>query len=92
MRGEERKEGSLNGERGDGVGDGSLQSHSGANPNLKTGKNRGSVLNGGEADGVALTVPLSNTSPSVLLLVWYSLPTTYIFHTRYLEFTVFGHP
>jgi hypothetical protein len=55
MRGEERKEGPLNKERGDGVGDGSVQSHSGANLNPKTVKNRGSVLKGGEANGVALT-------------------------------------
>jgi hypothetical protein len=55
MRGEEGKEGPPNMERGDGVGDGSLQSHSGANLNPKTVKNRGSVPKGGEADGVALT-------------------------------------
>jgi hypothetical protein len=45
-------------ERRDGVGDGSLQSHSGANPNPKMAKNRGSVPRGGEANGVALTTPL----------------------------------
>jgi hypothetical protein len=55
MRGEERKEGPLNKERGDGVGDSSLQSHSGANLNPKMAKNRGNVPKGGEADGVALT-------------------------------------
>jgi hypothetical protein len=43
-------------ERGDGVGDSSLQSHSGANPNPKMAKNRGSVPKGGEADGVSLTI------------------------------------
>jgi hypothetical protein len=37
------------------VGDGSLQSHSGVNLNPKMAKNRGSVLKGGEANGVALT-------------------------------------
>jgi hypothetical protein len=37
------------------VGDGSLQSNSGANRNLKTAKNRGCVPKGGEANGVALT-------------------------------------
>jgi hypothetical protein len=57
MRGVERKEGSPNKERGDGVGDGSLQSHSGVNLHPKTAKNRGNVLNGGEAGGVALTPP-----------------------------------
>jgi hypothetical protein len=55
MRGGERKEGPPNKERGDGVGDGSLQSHSGANLHPKTTKGRGNVLKGGEADGVALT-------------------------------------
>jgi hypothetical protein len=59
MRGEERKEGPPNMERGDGVGDSLLQSHSGANPNPKTAKNRGSVPKGGEADGVALTVGMA---------------------------------
>jgi hypothetical protein len=47
--------GPLNMERGDGVGDSSLQSHSGVNPNPKMAKNRGSVPKGGEADGVALS-------------------------------------
>jgi hypothetical protein len=55
MRGEERKQGPPNKERGDGVGDGSLQSHSGVNLHPKTAKNRGNVLKGGKADGVALT-------------------------------------
>jgi hypothetical protein len=55
MRGGEGKEGSLNKERGDCVGDGSLQSHSGANLHAKTAKDRGNVPKGGEADGVALT-------------------------------------
>ena len=49
------EEGSPNKERGDCMGDGSLQSHSGANLNPKTAKNRGSVPKGGEADRVALT-------------------------------------
>jgi hypothetical protein len=56
MRGEERKEGSPNKETGDGVGDRSLQSHSGANLNPKTAKNRVDVPKGGKADGVALTI------------------------------------
>jgi hypothetical protein len=55
MRGRERKEGPPNKERGDSVGDASLQSHSGANLHLKRAKNRGNVAEGGEADGVALT-------------------------------------
>jgi hypothetical protein len=55
MRGVERKEGPPNKERGDGVGDGSLQSHPGANLHPKRAKNRGNVAKGGEADGVALT-------------------------------------
>jgi hypothetical protein len=37
------------------MGDGSLQSHSGANPNPKTAKGKGNVPKGGEAGGVALT-------------------------------------
>jgi hypothetical protein len=49
MRGGERKEGPLNKERGDGVGDGSLQSHSGVNLHLKTVKDRGNVMKGGKA-------------------------------------------
>jgi hypothetical protein len=55
MRGGERTEGPPNKKRGDGVSDGSLQSHSGANLNPKRAKNRGNVLKGGEADRVALT-------------------------------------
>ena len=50
------KEGSPKSERGDCMGDGSLQSHSGANPNPKTVKDRSNVPKGGEAGGVALTV------------------------------------
>jgi hypothetical protein len=57
MRGGERTEGPPNKERGDGVGDGSLQSHSEVNLNLKRVNNRGNVLKGGEADRVALTSP-----------------------------------
>jgi hypothetical protein len=38
------------------MGDGSLQSHSGANLNPKTAKDRGNVPKGGEAGGVALTL------------------------------------
>jgi hypothetical protein len=60
MRGGEKKEGPLNKERGDGVGDGSLQSHSGANLHPKRVKNRGTVAKGGEADGVALTGEMSH--------------------------------
>jgi hypothetical protein len=59
MRGEEGKEGPPNMERGDGVGDGSLQSHSGMHPNPKMARNRGSVPKGGKANGVALTVRLA---------------------------------
>jgi hypothetical protein len=56
MRGGERKEGPLNKERVDGVGDGSLQSYSGVNLHPKTMKDRGNVPKGGKADGVALTI------------------------------------
>jgi hypothetical protein len=56
MRGGEGTEGPLNKKRGDGVSDGSLQSHSGANLNPKRMKNRGNVPKGGEADRVALTL------------------------------------
>ena len=55
MRGGERNEGPPNKEQGDGVGDGSLHSHSGVNLHPKTAKDRVDVLKGGEADGVALT-------------------------------------
>jgi hypothetical protein len=55
MRGGEKKEGSPNEERGDCMGDGSLQSQFGVNLHLKRAKNRGNVGKGGEADGVALT-------------------------------------
>jgi hypothetical protein len=55
-RGGERKEGLPNKKRGDGVGDGLLQSHSGANLNPKRVKKRGNVPKGGTADGVALTM------------------------------------
>jgi hypothetical protein len=55
MRGGEGKEGPPNKERGDCVGDGSLQSPSGANLHLKTVKNKGDEAKGGEADEVALT-------------------------------------
>jgi hypothetical protein len=58
MRGEERKGGPPNKERGDGVGDGSLQSHSGANLNPKRAKNRDNVPKGGKADRDALTSPI----------------------------------
>jgi hypothetical protein len=47
-----------NKERGDGVGDSSLQSHSGANLNPKRANNRDNVPKGGETDGVALTVSM----------------------------------
>ena len=56
MRGGERNGGPPNKERGDCMGDGSLQSHSGANLNPKTVKDRVDVPKGGEADGVALTL------------------------------------
>jgi hypothetical protein len=39
-----------------------------------------------------LGYPLFDTSTSISLLVWYSLPTTYIFRTRLSEFTMFRHP
>jgi hypothetical protein len=58
IRGGERTEGPPNMKRGDGASDGSLQIHSGMNLNLKRAKNMGNVPKGGEADGVALTVPL----------------------------------
>jgi hypothetical protein len=58
MRGGEVKEGSPKSERGDCMGDGSLQSHSGANRIPKTAKDRGNVPKGGEAGGVALTLSL----------------------------------
>jgi hypothetical protein len=48
-------EGPPNKEQGDGRDDGSLQSHSGANRNPKTAKDRSNVPKGGEAGGVALT-------------------------------------
>jgi hypothetical protein len=41
------------------MGDGSLQSHSGANLNPKMVKDRSNVPKGGEAGGVALTGTLS---------------------------------
>jgi hypothetical protein len=77
MRGGEGTEGPPNKKRGDGVSDGSLQSHSGANLNLKRVKNRGNVPKGGEADWVALTL---------------GLIANYICRTRLSEFAVFGHP
>jgi hypothetical protein len=49
-------EGLLTKKRGDGVGDGSLQSHPGVNLHPKRAKNRGNVPKGGEADGDALTL------------------------------------
>jgi hypothetical protein len=49
MRGGERKEGTPNKEQGDGVGDSSLQSHSGVNLHPKTAKDRVDVPKGGEA-------------------------------------------
>jgi hypothetical protein len=54
-RGGDRKEGPPNKERGDGVCDGSLQNHSGANLNPKTAKDRSKVPKGGKAGRVALT-------------------------------------
>jgi hypothetical protein len=57
MRTGERKEGPPNEGRGDGMGDGSLQSRFGANLHPKRTKNRGNVAKGGKADGVALTSP-----------------------------------
>jgi hypothetical protein len=55
MRGGEWKEGPLNEEGGDGMGEGSLQSQSGVNLHLKRAKKRVHVVKGGEADGVSLT-------------------------------------
>jgi hypothetical protein len=55
-RGGDRKEGPPNKERGDCMGDHSLQSYSGANMNPKMAKDRGNVPKGGEAGGVALTL------------------------------------
>jgi hypothetical protein len=55
-RGGDSREGPPNKEQGDCMGDSSLQSHSGANPNPKTAKDKGNVPKGGEAGGVALTV------------------------------------
>jgi hypothetical protein len=43
------------------VGDGSLQSHSGANLHPKTVKDRVDVPKGGKADGVSLTVCATST-------------------------------
>jgi hypothetical protein len=54
-RGGDRKGGPPNKEQGDGMGDSSLQSHSGANLNPKTAKDRSNVPKGGEAGGVSLT-------------------------------------
>jgi hypothetical protein len=62
MRGGERTEGPLNEERGDGMGDGLLQSQSVANLHLKRAKNRVDVAKGGIADGVALTGTLASSS------------------------------
>jgi hypothetical protein len=67
VRTEEREEGIGRGgppnkERRDGVGDGSLQSHSGANLHPKTAKNRRNVPKGGETD-VALTTSRLATRP-----------------------------
>jgi hypothetical protein len=55
-------EGPPNKKRSNGVGDGSLQSHSGENLNPKRARNRGNVPKGGEADGVALTAISTSTS------------------------------
>jgi hypothetical protein len=74
MRGEERKEGSPNKERGDGVGDGLLQSHSGANLHRKTAKDRGNVPKGGEADRVALTLTYNILSLYSLLFMHFGFP------------------
>jgi hypothetical protein len=62
-RGEDKKEGPPNKERGDCMGDGLLQSHSGANLNPKTAKDRGNVPKGGKASRVALTGPSSGNGP-----------------------------
>jgi hypothetical protein len=64
MRGGERNEGHLNKEQGDGVGDGSLQSHSGANLHLNMAKDRVDVPKGGKADGVSPTT-LATQDPKV---------------------------
>jgi hypothetical protein len=71
-RGGDRKGGSPNKERGDGMGDGSLQSHSGENLNPKMAKDRSNVPKGGEARGVALTAypvwtPLNVTAKDLSL-------------------------
>jgi hypothetical protein len=57
MRGGERKEGPLNEERGDCMGDGSLQSQFGTNLHPKRAKNRVNVAKGGKANRVSLTAP-----------------------------------
>jgi hypothetical protein len=67
MRGGEVEEGSPNKERGDCMGDGSLQSHSGANMNPKTAKDRSNVPKGGEAGGVALTEARVNDMETELI-------------------------
>jgi hypothetical protein len=72
MRGVEWTEGPPNMKRGDGASEGSLQSHSGANPNPKRAKNRGNVPKGGEADGVALT------AITVTVIVYYTLKNNVI--------------
>jgi hypothetical protein len=64
MRGGERKGGPPNKERGDGMGDGLLQSHSGANLHPKRAENRGSVVKGGEVNGVSLTQDLMEAGRS----------------------------
>jgi hypothetical protein len=58
MRGGERKGGAPNKERGDCIGDGSLQSQFGVNLHRKRAKSRGSVAKGGKADGVALRMTI----------------------------------
>jgi hypothetical protein len=64
MRGGERKEGPPNKERGDGMGDGSLQTQFRVNLHPKRAKNRINVAKGGEADGVALIGIYLPTLPS----------------------------
>jgi hypothetical protein len=76
MRGGERKAGPPNKERGDGVCDGSLQSHSGVNLHPKRAKNRGNVANDGEANGVALTMTeMMNLTPTLKQLTKELTPT-----------------
>jgi hypothetical protein len=57
------------------MGDGSLQSHSGANLNPKTANNRGNVPKGGEAGRVALTAALHAFNGWVMPAPLYLHPT-----------------